>query len=235
MKSSRWSRRTLKSRSLQQCTSASTEDEVWCGALEEVDKGWLIGPMSEEQVVQKYGPLFVASPRFGLHQSDKVRPIDDMSISLVNSSFAASYKLDLDGVDGVSVLAKAMLDAVDDGGVVEMTLSSGETLKGKLHGSLTVEQARDLCGRTLDLELEAAYKQMLVRESSMWASVLMIPNPSGGSQFFASKVLPFGASASVYSFNRIAKAVHMVGIRLFSLIWTNYFDDLSPAGHSFFR
>ncbi len=121
----------------------------------------------------------------------------------MNSSFAASYKLDLDGVDGVSVLAKAMLDAVDDGGVVEMTLSSGETLKGKLHGSLTVEQARDLCGCTLDLE--AAYKQMLVRESSMWASVLMIPNPSGGSQFFASKVLPFGASASVYSFNRIAK------------------------------
>ncbi len=49
----------LKCRSLQQCTSASTEDEVWCGALEEVDKGWLIGPMSEEHKWYRSMALFL--------------------------------------------------------------------------------------------------------------------------------------------------------------------------------
>ena len=223
MRSSRWSRRMLMGRSTQQSTSVAAEEAVWKGALDEVEKGWLVGPLSEEQVVTQYGPLYVASPRFGLQQSDKVRAIDDMSISLVNSSFAVSYKLDLDGVDGISVLAKTMLDAVDGYRKVKLTLSNGKVLEGRLHNSFSIDQARDLCGRTLDLE--AAYKQMLVRESSMWASILLVSKPGDGKKMFASKVLPFGASASVYSFNRIARAIHMVGVRIFKLVWTNYFDD----------
>lgn len=44
---------------------------------------------------------------------------------------------------------------------------------------------------------------------------------------FMSQVLPFGASASVYSFNRFSKALQIVGSRLFSLTWTCYFDDFT--------
>lgn len=114
MKSSRWSRKMLSKRKSQIATDLCVEAEIWKGALEESEKGWLNGPMSEQEVADKYGSLFVASPRFGLRQSDKVRPIDDMSISLVNSSFSSSYKLSLDGVDGISVLSRTFLEAVDD-------------------------------------------------------------------------------------------------------------------------
>lgn len=73
----------------------------------------------------------------------------------------------------------------------------------------SMAEAKRIAGRTLDLE--AAYKQMLVSGESLWASV--------------SHVLPFGASASVYAFNRMAKALRVVGVRLFGLVWSQYFDD----------
>ena len=38
-------------------------------------------------------------------------------------------------------------------------------------------------------------------------------------------VLPFGSSASVYAFNRIARACHAIGVRLLGLVWGNYYDD----------
>ena len=41
----------------------------------------------------------------------------------------------------------------------------------------------------------------------------------------SSNVLPFGASSSVYAFNLVARSLHAIGERLFSLIWCNYFDD----------
>ena len=191
--------------------------------MEEVRKGWLQGPYTEDEVKAIAGPLFVASPRFGLIQGEKCRPIDDMSISMVNSGFSAAFKLDLDGVDGIAIMARSMLSMVSPDRTVEVRLSNGRVLKGALHESLTLEAAKELCGRTLDLE--AAYKQLLVRESSLWCSVLQVTNPSGGKAYFVSQVLPFGASSSVYSFNRVSRALHAIGSRLLSLIWSNYYDD----------
>lgn len=78
------------------CGGPQLNDEVWRITMEEASKGWLQGPMTEAQVARMLGPLFVISPRFGIRQSDKVRPIDDMSISMVNSAFAPSYRLELD-------------------------------------------------------------------------------------------------------------------------------------------
>ena len=40
-----------------------------------------------------------------------------------------------------------------------------------------------------------------------------------------SQVLPFGASASVYGFNKIARSIHRIGAALFGLVWSNYYDD----------
>lgn len=143
-----------------------------------------------------------------IRQTDKVRPIDDLSISLVNSSFSASYALELDGVDGIAV-----------------ELSEGSKLQGRLHHSLSLSDAKKILGRTLDLD--SAYKQLLVRQSSLWASVLQVRDPHGAPHFYVSQVLPFGASAAVYSFNRFSKALRMIGSRLFSLVWSCYFDDFT--------
>lgn len=196
---------------------------VWSITLKEVQKGWLEGPLTKESIAEKYGPLFVASPRFGLVQSDKARPIDDMSISLVNSAFNAKFKLDLAGVDGIAVLCRSWIEAVAEGRSVTFTLSTGATLRGFLHRTLTVVEAKTLAGRTLDLE--AAYKQLLVKESALWASVLAVPDDQGVQHFFVSHVLPFGASSAVYHFNMIARALRIIGMRLFGLVWENYYDD----------
>ena len=116
-----------------------------------------------------------------------------MSISLVNSSFAASYSLELDGVDGIAVLARTMAGAVTDDGRVSLKLSDGSSLEGSLHFSLDVTAARTILGRTLDLD--SAYKQLLVRQSSLWSSVLQVRDCAGQPHLFLSQVLPFGASA----------------------------------------
>ena len=125
--------------------------DVWDITMEEVKRGWLQGPLDESKVRQALGPLFVVSPRFGLRQADKLRPIDDISISLVNSSFSASYTLELDGVDGVDVLARNFAGAVGDDHTVSLELRDGEVLQGKLHSSLSVDDARSLMGPHLKL------------------------------------------------------------------------------------
>ena len=224
MKSSRWSRKMVAAKD-SGVADVRLEEEVWNITMDEVKRGWLQGPLTEPQVRKELGPLYVVSPRFGLRQSDKTRPIGDMSISLVNSSFSASYLLELDGVDGVAVLARTFAGAVDDSGTVRLALSDGQVIEGELHPSLNLDEARRILGRTLDLD--SAYKQLLVRQSSLWASVLQVRNPSGEPFLFISQVLPFGVSASVYCFNRFSKALQMIGARLFSLAWVCYFDDFT--------
>ncbi|CAE7730529.1 pol [Symbiodinium sp. CCMP2592] len=143
--------------------------------------------------------------------------------TLVNAGFASSYKLDLGGVDEVVVLCRAFVEAVFEDRTVALRLSSGAELRGLLHSSLTAQQAKTLVGRTLDLE--AAYKQMLIAKASQWAGVLTVRNPSGGNSLFIANVLPFGGSSAVYSFNRLSRALHRIGSRLFFLVWGNYYDD----------
>ena len=118
-----------------------------------------------------------------------------MSISLVNSSFAASYALELDGVDGISVLARTLAGSVAEDGTVALELSDGKMLKGILHASLTVLEAKRIVGRTLDLD--SAYKQLLVRQSSLWRSVLQVMDTEGTSSPRCSpleRLQPFTAS-----------------------------------------
>ena len=211
MKSSRWSRRMIAGSSRE--GSEDLRQAVCDLTLEEVEKGWLEGPLTESEVEQRVGPLFVASRRFGLHQSDKIRQIDNMSESLVNSAFGSSYHLELAGVDGISVLARSLVEAVQDDRTVQFKLSDGSLLEGQLHPTFSVAEARTIGGRTLDLE--AAYKQVLVARSSLWANVLAVTDSSGVKRFFLGHVLPFGASAAVFGFNRIARAILSIGSRLF--------------------
>ena len=203
--------------------SPEMQRQVWDASLSEVEAGWLQGPLSHQQVADMVGPLYVVSPRFGLQQSDKLRLIDDLSCSHVNQAFCSNLKLDLGGIDEVAVVARTFLEMISDDGMVSCTLCDGTCLRGPLSSELSVQDARRLVGRTLDLE--AAYKQCLVSESSLWASVLGIVSPSGSRELFVSHVLPFGARGSVGAFNRVSRALHLIGLRLFGLVWCNYVDD----------
>ena len=44
-------------------------------------------------------------------------------------------------------------------------------------------------------------------------------------QLFRAQALPCGASAAVYDPNRFSRAIARTGVRLFSFLWTNFFDD----------
>ena len=230
MRSARWSQKMIMGRGATK-QDAEVRQNIWEGALEEVEKGWLSGPYTVQQVQELVGPLYIVSRRFGLVQSDKVRPIDDMSESLVNASFGTSYKLDLPGIDGVAVLARTMLEAVSAEGKVKLALTDGCFLKGMLHHSISVSDARRLVGRTLDLE--AAYKQVLTARDGLWVSVLAVDDMQGHRHLFLSNVLPFGASAAVYSFNRLARAISTIGARIFGLCWQNYYDDFPQLDFQF--
>jgi hypothetical protein len=81
-----------------------------------------------------------------------------------------------------------------------------------------------LGGRTLDLK--SAYKQLARHPADAALSVLAVWRPTGeGSELFLSRALPFGAVASVYAFNRVARGLKRVAQRLLCLAVTNYFDD----------
>lgn len=95
------------------------------------------------------------SCRFGLAQSDKIRAIDDLSGSLVNSAYGFSYQLA--GVDGISLLLRSFLEAVSNDRKVCLKLST-DVLRGMLHPSFQYE------GRALDLG--SAYKQIWVSKAT---------------------------------------------------------------------
>ena len=222
IKSATWTRKKILGKSSGEASDKVIKS-VWDGACEEAGRGWLSGPYTETELINKLGPMFVVSRRFGLEQSDKVRAIDDMTESLVNSAYGSQYKLDLPGIDGVSTTARTWLEGIGADRRIRFKLSDGKFLKGLLHHSLQVSDAMNLCGRTLDLD--AAYKQLLTAKSSLWCSVLAVENMCRAKQLFISNVLPFGASASVYAFNRLARACHTIGVRLLGLVWGNYYDD----------
>ena len=127
------------------------------------------------ELAKLLGPLFVINRRFALRQADKVRPIDDYSESFPNAAFGSPFKLDLGGVDEIASLLKQMLQAVGNDRVVLVVLSSGEKLRSVLHHEFTVEQARTIVGRTLDLD--AAYRQLIISRRSAWCSVQATYNP----------------------------------------------------------
>ena len=62
-------------------TPSETDRAVWEKTLEEVEKGWLVGPFDPKQIPSHY-PL---SRRFGVVQGEKTRCVDDFSRSHVNS------------------------------------------------------------------------------------------------------------------------------------------------------
>ena len=81
-----------------------------------------------------------------------------MSDSMVNACFGATESIDLGGIDELAVLCRTILQMITDDRRVTIKLSTGKVLRGMLNPTLSLDQARDLVGRTLDLE--SAYKHL---------------------------------------------------------------------------
>lgn len=171
---------------------------VYNATLKERDKGFLKGPIDASDVP----PGGTLTRRFGVHQRDKVRPIDDYKASLVNSSVTQVEMVTLHGVDHIAGLGAALLKAMECHG-------RSETLVGKCW------------------DLAAAYKQIpLSDEAYNMDSYIVVFNPNEGRpEVFQQAVLPFGSVASVTAFLRCAMGLWTIGSRLLKLAWTSYFDD----------
>lgn len=173
--------------------------QVWSSTLSEVEKGWLKGPLSADQVSEEVGPLWTPSRRFGIVQGGKIRNIDDLSEFAVNQTYGTPEKLDLGGVDEVVALASAWTKKLGD-------------------------RCPKLVGRCLDLK--SAYKQLPLSRKDRPNAVLAVLEPETQQvMFFISGVLPFGATGAVMAFNRTARAIRDLMQSLFLLPVVNYFDD----------
>eukprot|EP00438_Fugacium_kawagutii_P023433 Skav223482 [mRNA] locus=scaffold643:15800:17638:+ [translate_table: standard] len=139
----------------------------------------------------------VVSRRFGLRQSAKVRLIDDMSGSGINQTVQASESPKPHGTD---VVAAMIL----------------EVLRRK--------PTTKVLGRTFDMK--AAYKQLAIADSSLWASFVAIFNPIiRKPEVYQLLAAPFGATRSVYSFLRTAGSIWFIGVAALSIVWSCFFDD----------
>ena len=109
----------------------SEDEELWKATVEEVEGKGLKGPLSEEEVVEMAGRLWIAARRFAIIQNGRLRPIDDFSEFLVNACFGAKEKVGLHRLDQIVGWARAWLEAVDDDRVVSLCDIAGRSTEAR--------------------------------------------------------------------------------------------------------
>ena len=147
----------------------------------------------------------------------------DGSEFMQNATVIAPERVDLGGFEEYVSLAKEWCRCITPDRHVCVTLPGGKVLHGRLHKEWSVDGARSLMGRTVDLR--SAYKQIAVHPDHRRYAVVSVIGPDGKAAFFVPKTLLFCESAAVYSFNRVARALQRIAIVLGDLVMVNYFDD----------
>ena len=141
------------------------------------------------------------SRRFGIQLGAKVRAIDDFSISLVNSTVGVQERIRVMTVDDSISLALAFCAQTD---------------------------RPILQGRSFDLK--SAYRQLPVHQDDLDVSQVAVYNPElQRACVLLMTALPFGASASVWSFIRLALALWQIGVQWLRAPWTSYYDDFNAV------
>ena len=219
-----WRRRST----IGKCNStgdAQLDSELWTQTMEECSEGWLAGPYYSEEEISRLVQTdnWICTRRFPLQQPNKVRLIDDGLDSGLNSAFSSYNKLKLMDMDSVVSLVNVVMKSVLGGSEqLKFPLSSGEVLEGSLHPAW--RNNLSLLGRTLDLT--AAYKQLAVNPKVGFVRTLVAYDPLKRQRaFFLMNSLPFGATSSVYAFNRVAHSLWYLMVKLGSVWTTQYFDD----------
>lgn len=187
-----FSKRTLAA--VKSSGDAAQDDALWEATMEEVAAGYFQGPYD----VSSLPVGSIISPRFGLAQRNKLRPIDNMSASGINAAVGLPEKLQVEGVDEAVAVIRAWM--MHSGGGCE------------------------LLGKTYDLR--KAYRQIGISESQLHAAWIAVWCPKESTRkAFAMKSMPFGATASVQAFLRLSVALKTLGTMLFHFVWTSYYDD----------
>ena len=152
----------------------------------------------------------------------KFRLIDDFSGSLVNATGSCKEQVRVDGVDRIVAVVKLWSSLLANNNV-EVALTTGEVLRGTRQADYCAMV--ELFGKCYDLEF--AYKQCPLADEENMISVVGLADPShpGNTLFFLIRVLPFGASASVVRFNRVAAGLKKIMVDCLFLPAINFYDD----------
>ena len=218
-----WRRRT----SIGNCRSSGDKDvdlELWEQLLQEVQSGWLDGPFYDESEVSQRVDTdqWICTRGFPLKQPNKIRLIDDGLELGLNSAYSCYNKLTLMDLDAVVSMANTVLHAFSSKGGFNIMLSTGENIAGKVHP--TWHNDSTLLGRMLDLK--SAYKKFAVSPGQGFVRVMVAYDPVRDKpSFFIFNALSFGATGSVYSFNRVAKSLWHIMVSLGAVWTTQYYDD----------
>ena len=170
------------------------DENLWSLTLEEVQDGFLSGPYERSELP----PSGVVSPRFGLQQKNKLRPIDNFSASHVNGATGLEEKFQVDSIDEICAMIKTWMQRGPEG--------------------------VRLLGKTYDMR--KAYRQIAIREDHLDLAWISVWDPyKKRPALFRMESMPFGATASVGAFLRLSQAIKSIGISLCGLVWSSFFDD----------
>ena len=203
-------------------------EELYQITLKEAsEKHWLEGPLSVREVDELFDK-WLPVRRFSVFQRGKVRPIDDMKENRLNQAFSSGEKIDLHALDHTIWCLQAVTRYCIHGGHMDFCLSDGNRLKGMVHPSWLNSDPRLL---TTAFDLESAYKQLALHPDEYDCTVVTLRNPETKQPAcFLMRTLPFGSTASVLHFNRMARLIWRLGLEL-NLWWSNYFDDYPCISH----
>lgn len=127
----------------------------------------------------------------------------------MNQCYNTNFKLELYDIDTLASLVAAVADSLVSG-TLAFDMGNNTACSVAVHPEVASDS---WCGRTLDLS--RAYKQLALDEASRRLSVVGYFH-DGDWVFFRSDVLPWGAIAAVYSFNRVSRSIHHL---ICKLLW----------------
>ena len=204
---------------------------LWDETMKEKEKGFVKGPFESLDEVRASLGIdhdVVVTRRFVLLQGSgptpKPRVIDDAKESMINSAYSVLEMLSLHDLDFNAALALTLGGLLYPKGPMTVELQNGQVLEGMIHPSLVGDLS--VWGRCLDLS--KAYKQVPIASDSLGLAVLLVRDPvTSKPRFFTTQSMPFGRTASVYSFNRITRSLlHLMrhGLRLWGGV---FYDDFA--------
>ena len=170
---------------------------LWDKTLSEVSRGWMVGPIAWESLVNDE----VVSKRFPIQQGQKVRPIDDYTMSSINATVTQWEQPTVDTVDTICATALSCMRAFRAMGV-----------------------SSDLQCRSLDLS--SAYRQLCISDQSATFAYIAVYDPDAKtSKLFRQIGMPFGSRCSVNAFIRCARCLQWLCAKALLVPSTCYFDD----------
>ena len=194
----------------------------------EKSKGWLEGPFTAEEITNKYGHDWLPVRRFGVKQKNKTRPIDDFRENTLNQTFGSVERPELRTMDHVLWALAVLAQYLTFHEHMQFKLSDGSTLDGDVHDEW--KRLRPIF-KTTCVDLQSAYKQLAVHPDEHHRTVVTLwDNQKRKPVCYTSKVLPFGASASVHHFLRVSSFLQAAGLHM-GLCWAAYFDDYALLTH----